>query len=109
MTRCGLDLSGEKTKFKPWILVLIMKLTVISFNDGFSELDFLTGVSWESFCLGGPRATDSAVGASTIIARDKAGASSQMLFPSSQLYTSPVYTQWLSPQTSPDLCITNSR
>lgn len=69
MTRCGFDLSGEKTNFKPWIFVLIMKFTVISFHVGLSELDsvFFRGVSWASFCLCGPRATDSDVGASTMI------------------------------------------
>lgn len=77
MTRCGFDLSGENINFNPWILVLIMKSTVISFHVGFIELGsvFLRGVSWASLCLFGPRETASDVDASTIIVRVKASAS----------------------------------
>lgn len=70
MTRCSFDLSEEKINFKPWILVLIIKSTVISFHVCFSELVsvFWRVDSWPSFCLCGPRATDSDVDALTIIA-----------------------------------------
>lgn len=77
MTRCSFDLSGENINFNPWILVLIMKSTVISFHVVFIELGsvFLRGVSWASFCLFGPRETDLDVGASTIIVCVKASVS----------------------------------
>lgn len=108
MTRCTFDLSGEKTNFKPWILVLIMKLTVISFHVGLSRSgsEFWRALS---FSLGGPRAIDSDTGGLIIIAGVKTGTSYQKQLLSSPPKTPLVYTQQLFPRPSPDLSITKSR
>ncbi|TNN55393.1 hypothetical protein EYF80_034405 [Liparis tanakae] len=88
-TRCGLDLSGEKANLKPWILVLVMKPTVTSFNVGEPDSGLRRRVSRASSALRGPGAAAAAAASAalTIIARVKA--LHHMLFLSSPPQTSP--------------------
>lgn len=69
MTRCSLDLSGQKTNFSPWILVLIINSTLICFHVGFIEPDFLKELPWEISVLFGQREPELAADSSTIISR----------------------------------------
>lgn len=69
-TRCSLFLSGAKMNFRPWILVLVMKLVVISFHVAFlrSDLVLFRGVSRALADLRGHGEKFSAEGASAMIA-----------------------------------------
>lgn len=69
VTRCSPDLFGQKTNFRPWILVLIMNSTLICFHVGFIKPDFFKGLSWEICVLFGQSEPELAADSSTIISR----------------------------------------